>query len=208
MILSADIIFPGISRDRNAAEKHITSILPFPELLKVSFKVNTAFGVCLILVLKIRSILALCFKIHGAQSQLLFEIYYKPFMWFRSRPAFWHSICLFISVRRRKWIMAKTVLYGKHPGNKTMPFFFSQVLFEKQLQTLLVLKLSEPSFNTALEHQAHCSCWKALPSDSAGPQAQLLFSTLLLRFCYINFLFIGTSLNFWWKREFLSNDLQ
>lgn len=208
MILSPDIIFPGISTETQMQQKGTLPVSSPSLNCSVSFKVNTAFGVCLILVLKVRSILALCFKIHGTQSQLLFEIYNKPFMWFRSRPAFWHSTCLFISIRRRKWIMAKAVLYGKHPGNKTMPFFFSQVLFETQLQSLLVLKLSEPSFNTALEHQAHCSSWKALPSDSAGPQAQLLFSTLLFRFCYINFLFIGTSLNFWWKREFLSNDLQ
>lgn len=48
--------------------------------------------------------------------------------------------------------MAKAVLHGKHPGNKTMPFFFNQVLYEKQLRSLLVLKLSEPNFNSALEH--------------------------------------------------------
>lgn len=47
-------------------------------------------------------------------------------MWFRSRPAFWHRTCLFMSIRRRKIIMAKAVLYGKHPGNKTMPFFLAK----------------------------------------------------------------------------------
>lgn len=77
-------------RERNA-EGHVTSILPFPESFKVSFKVNTAFRVCLILFLCVRSILSLCFKIHTAQSQLLFETYNKPLMWFSSRPTFWHS---------------------------------------------------------------------------------------------------------------------
>lgn len=53
--------------------------------------------------------------------------------------------------------MAKAVLHGKHPGNKTTPFFFNQVLYEKQLQYLLCLKLPEPNFNTALEHEIYTS---------------------------------------------------
>lgn len=64
MILSPNHYFSWDQcRDRNAAEGHITSILPFPEPFKVGFKVNTAFGICLIWGLYVRSILALCFKI-------------------------------------------------------------------------------------------------------------------------------------------------
>lgn len=39
----------------------------------------------------------------------------------------------------RGGIMAKAALHGKHPGNKTMPFFFffNQVLYEKQLCSVL-----------------------------------------------------------------------
>lgn len=140
-------------RDRNAAEGHVTSILPFPESFTVSFKVNTAFGVCFILVLYVRSILALCFKIHAAQSQLLFETHNKPLMWFSSRPAFWHSTCLFMFIsRRRRRNNGKSSVAWKTSRQQDHALFFNQVLCENQLRFLLFLKLSEPNFNTPLEH--------------------------------------------------------
>lgn len=146
-------------RERNAAEGHVTRILPFPESFKVSFKVNTAFGVCLILFLYVRSILGLCFKIHAAQSQLLFETYNKPLMWFSSRRAFWHSTCLFMIIRRRRRRRnnGKSSFAWKTSRQQDHAFFFNQVLYEKQLQYLFFLKLPEPNFNTALEHEIYTS---------------------------------------------------
>lgn len=132
---------------------------PSPNHSKSASKLTLPSGFVWFCFLYVRSILGLCFKIHAAQSQLLFETYNKPLMWFSSRRAFWHSTCLFMIIRRRRRRRnnGKSSFAWKTSRQQDHAFFFNQVLYEKQLQYLLFLKLPEPNFNTALEHEIYTS---------------------------------------------------